>query len=90
MRKEQSAADLLHHARMEWGVETMHWLLDVRYREDYLRAQNKNIQKNMNWSRKLALNLAGVYKNKHTKKTTLFHIMFDCLMEPHHLFVRRV
>ena len=27
------------HARMEWGVETMHWLLDVRYREDYFRAQ---------------------------------------------------
>ena len=39
----------------------MHWLLDVRYREDYFRAQNKTIQKNMNMSRKLALNLAGVY-----------------------------
>ena len=37
--KELTAADLLHHARMEWGVETMHWLLDVRYREDYFRAQ---------------------------------------------------
>ena len=70
---------------MEWGVETMHWLLDVRYREDYFRAQNENIQKNMNMSRKLALNLAGVYKNKHAKKTPLSHIMFDCLMDPHHL-----
>ncbi len=70
---------------MEWGVETMHWLLDVRYREDYFRAQNKTIQKNMNMSRKLALNLARVYKNKHTKKTLLPHIMFDCLMAPHHL-----
>ena len=90
MRKEQSADDLLHHARMEWSVETMHWLLDVRYREDYLRAQNENIQKNTNMSRKLALNLAGVYKNKHAKKTPLSHIMFDCLMDTHHLFVRRV
>ena len=63
----------------------MHWLLDVRYREDYLRAQNENIQKNMNMSRKLALNLARVYKNKHAKKTPLSHIMFDCLMDPHHL-----
>ena len=70
---------------MEWGVETMHWLLDVRYREDYLRAQNENIQKNMNMSRKLALNLARVYKNKHAKKTPLSHIMFDCLMDTHHL-----
>ena len=76
---------MLHHARMEWGVETMHWLLDVRYREDYFRAQNENIQKNMNMSRKLALNLARVYKNKHAKKTPLSHIMFDCLMDPHHL-----
>ena len=83
--KELTAADLLHHARMEWGVETMHWLLDVRYREDYFRAQNENIQKNMNMSRKLALNLARVYKNKHSKKTPLSHIMFDCLMDPHHL-----
>ena len=70
---------------MEWGVETMHWLLDVRYREDYFRAQNENIQKNMNMSRKLALYLARVYKNKHSKKTPLSHIMFDCLMDPHHL-----
>ena len=83
--KQLTAADLLHHARMEWGVETMHWLLDVRYREDYFRAQNENIQKNMNMSRKLALNLARVYKNKHAKKTPLSHIMFDCLMDPHHL-----
>ena len=51
----------------------------------YFRAQNENIQKNMNMSRKLALNLARVYKNKHAKKTPLSHIMFDCLMEPHHL-----
>ena len=70
---------------MEWGVETMHWLLDVRYREDYFRAQNENIQKNMNMSRKLALYLARVYKNKHSKKTPLSHIMFDCLMDPYHL-----
>ena len=83
--KELTAADLLHHARMEWGVETMHWLLDVRYREDYFGAQNENIQKNMNMSRKLALNLARVYKNKHAKKTPLSHIMFDCLIYPHHL-----
>jgi len=37
----------------------------------YFRAQNENIQKNMNMSRKLALNLAKVYKNKHAKKPPL-------------------
>ena len=39
----------------------------------------------MNMSRKLALNLAGIYKNKHSKKTPMSHIMFDCLMDPLHL-----
>ena len=59
--------------------------LKADIREDYFRAQNKTIQKNMNMSRKLALNLAGVYKNKHSKKTPMSHIMFDCLMDPQHL-----
>ena len=45
----------------------------------------KLFKKNMNMSRKLALNLAGVYKNKHSKKTPMSHIMFDCLMDPLHL-----
>lgn len=80
-----SAEDLLHHARMEWGVEAMHWLLDVRYREDYFRAQNENLQKNMNMSRKLALNIARIYKNKNCPREPMSHIMFDCLMNPTHL-----
>jgi len=83
--KELGAEDLLHHARMEWGVETMHWLLDVRYGEDSFRAQHVNLQKNMNIARKLALNLAKIYKNKNSPKTPMSHIMFDCLMNPKHL-----
>ena len=83
--KELGAEDLLHHARMEWGVETMHWLLDVRYGEDSFRARHVNMQKNMNSARKLALNLAKIYKNKNSLKTPMSHIMFDCLMNPNHL-----
>ncbi len=80
-----SADDLMHHAKMEWGVESMHWLLDVRYREDYSRIQNENIQKNMNMARKLALNIARIFKNKNCPKKSMSQIMFDCLMSPHHL-----
>jgi len=29
-----SAEELLHHARTEWSVESMHWLLDVHFDED--------------------------------------------------------
>ena len=83
--KELSAEDLLHHARMEWGVEAMHWLLDVRYGEDGFRAQNENLQKNMNMSRKLALNIARIFRDRHCPKKPMSHVMFDCQMNPCHL-----
>ena len=30
-----TSLELLHHARMEWAVESMHWVLDVHYSEDF-------------------------------------------------------
>lgn len=36
-----SPIELLHHARMEWSVETMHWLLDVHFEEDWCRVEDK-------------------------------------------------
>jgi predicted transposase YbfD/YdcC len=39
-----TAEELLHHARMEWSVETMHWLLDVHFSEDYCRIEDENVQ----------------------------------------------
>ena len=35
--RKLSAAELLPQARMKGAVETMHWLLDVHYGEDYCR-----------------------------------------------------
>ena len=35
--RKLSAEELLHHARMEWAVESMHRLLDVHYGEGYCR-----------------------------------------------------
>ena len=49
-----TADELLHHARMEWSVESMHWLLDVHFEEDFCRVEDKNIQQNLNMLRKLA------------------------------------
>ena len=31
--RELTAEQLLHHARMEWSVESMHWLLDVHLKK---------------------------------------------------------
>jgi predicted transposase YbfD/YdcC len=32
--KNMSASQLLHYARAHWGVESLHWLLDVHFDED--------------------------------------------------------
>ena len=76
-----SASELLHHARMEWAVESMHWLLDVHYEEDCLRVANKTIQENMNLLRKFSLGLIKQYKAATGSKRALSKIMFDCLLD---------
>ena len=62
--KMLSAEELLHHARTEWSVETMHWLLDVHFDEDRCRVQSKNIQQNLNMLHKFALNIVRINKRE--------------------------
>jgi len=59
-----TAEDLLKHARLEWGVEAMHWLLDVHFAEDKTCVWDMNVQKTLNIMRKIALNLAKNFKSK--------------------------
>ena len=77
-----TALELLHHARMEWAVESMHWLLDVHYSEDYCRIVNRTIQQNLNMLRKFALNLMKQFKAISNSKRPLSQIMFNCLLNP--------
>ena len=74
--------ELLHHARMEWSVESMHWLLDVHFEEDYCRVENKNVQQNLNMLRKVAINIIKQYKERSESKRAISKIMFDCLLDP--------
>lgn len=48
--KKLTVEELLRHARKERSVETMHWLLDVQFEEDWCRVEDKNIQKNLIFS----------------------------------------
>ena len=75
-----TATELLHHARMEWTVETMHWLLDIHYSEDFCRIVNQTIQQNLNMLRKFALNLIKQFKTKSNSKRPISQIMFNCLL----------
>jgi len=49
---------------MEWGIEAMHWLLDVHFSEDKTRVWDMNLQKNLNIMRKTVLNLVKIYKSQ--------------------------
>ena len=83
--KALSAQELLHHARAEWSVETMHWLLDVHFDEDRCRVQSKNIQQNLNMLHKCALNIIRIHKRETQSKLPLNSIMLSALMNPHAL-----
>ncbi len=77
-----TAKELLIHARLEWSIESMHWLLDVHFGEDFCRVADRNIQQNLNMARKAALNMVKLYKKGAAQKLPLSNIMFYCLLEP--------
>ena len=77
-----TSLELLHHARMEWAVESMHWILDVHYSEDFCRIVNRTIQQNLNMLRKFALNMIKRFKADSNSKRPLSQIMFNCLLNP--------
>jgi predicted transposase YbfD/YdcC len=76
---ELTAEGLLRHARLEWPVESMHWLLDVRFGEDYCRIEDANVQQVLNAVRKIAVNRVKTYKAKTNSKHPLSRIMFGRL-----------
>lgn len=67
--------ELLKHARLEWAVESMHWLLDVHFQEDKTKVWDMNIQRNLNIMRKIALNLARLYKNRYEPRSAISGIL---------------
>jgi predicted transposase YbfD/YdcC len=83
--RKLTAEELLKHVRLEWSVETMHWLLDVRFREDFCRVEDRNVQQNLNIVRKIALNSFRSYKAKTASKRPFSKLMFDCLLEPENI-----
>jgi predicted transposase YbfD/YdcC len=83
--KKLTAKELLKYARNEWSVESMHWLLDVHFHEDFCRVQDENIQKNLNIIRKIVINSMRLFKNSTKSKKPFSHIMIDCLIDPSHI-----
>lgn len=78
--RDLTPEELLHHARMEWAVESMHWLLDVHFEEDWCRVEDRAIQQNLNILRKAALNIIKLFKERTQTKRAVSKIMLDCLL----------
>jgi predicted transposase YbfD/YdcC len=56
-------------ARGHWGVESMHWLLDVAFKDDLSRYRSGHGAKNMAVVRRFSLNLVQANKSKGSVKT---------------------
>ncbi len=53
----------------------MHWLLDVHFQEDKTKVLDMNVQKNLNIMRKIALNLARLYKERYEPRKAISGIL---------------
>ncbi|MCM1388541.1 MAG: hypothetical protein NC231_14525 [Bacillus sp. (in: Bacteria)] len=43
--------------RKHWGLEAMHWNLDVTFREDEMRSRKENLPENLAAIKRIALNM---------------------------------
>ena len=73
--KKMTAKDLLHYARQEWRIESMHWLLDVHFKEDKTKIRDLEVQKNLNLLRKITINLVKQYQASQPKHIPVSRIL---------------
>jgi len=85
---EPDADQFSQAVRGHWSVESMHWHLDVTFREDHNQTLEKNAAENMNILRKFALSILKVFeldkkyslKKKRFAISCAFHKFIDKLM----------
>jgi len=62
--------------RGHWGIESMHWVLDVTFREDESRTRERTLGNNLSWLRRFAVTLL----KRHSIKDSLRGRMIRCMM----------
>jgi predicted transposase YbfD/YdcC len=60
--------------RGHWGIESMHWTLDVTFREDDSRTRERTLANNLSWLRRFAVTLL----KRHPLKDSLKGKMLRC------------
>lgn len=61
--------------RKHWNIESMHWVLDVNFREDDSRTRERTLGNNLSWLRRFAITLL----KRHPKKDSLRGKMVSCM-----------
>lgn len=78
-----NAKRLSSYVRGHWGIENkLHWTLDVAFREDAIRQQDRNATTNLAAIRKLALSLL---RQEKTQKASIRQKRFICSLDPTYL-----
>jgi predicted transposase YbfD/YdcC len=60
--------------RGHWGIEALHWVLDVNFREDDSRTRERTLANNLSWLRRFAVTLL----KRHPAKDSLRGKMISC------------
>lgn len=60
--------------RGHWGIESMHWVLDVTFREDESRTRERTLCNNLSWLRRFAITLI----KRHPAKDSIKGKMLRC------------
>jgi predicted transposase YbfD/YdcC len=60
--------------RGHWGIESMHWVLDVTFREDDSRTRERTMANNLGWLRRFAVTLL----KRHPAKDSIKGKMLRC------------
>lgn len=64
--------------RGHWAIESMHWVLDVNFREDDSRTRERTLGNNLSWLRRFAVTLL----KRHPVKDSIRGKMVRCMLNP--------
>lgn len=73
-RRYMSAQRFSEAVRGHWSIESMHWVLDVNFREDDSRTRERTLGNNLSWLRRFAVSLL----KRHPAKDSLRGKMLQC------------
>ena len=59
--------------RGHWGIEALHWVLDVTFREDDSRTRERTLANNLSWLRRFAVTLLKRHPDTDSIRGKMLH-----------------